>query len=166
MSNRPADSEGRYINLVPEEDVLSALENQTRETERLLRSIGEEKSKYRYAPEKWSIRTLVRHVTDTERIFGYRILALARGESQPLPGFDETTYAAASDADERRFADLVEEWRTVRAATIAMLRGLSSRAWERTGTVNDTKRSVRAIAYNTLGHERHHLKVLRDKYGV
>ena len=166
MSNRPAENEGRYINLVPEEDLLSALESQTRETERLLRSISEEKSRYRYAPEKWSIKTLVRHVTDTERIFGYRILAMARGESHPLPGFDENAYAAASEADERRFGDLVEEWRTVRAATITLLRGLSPRAWEGSGTVNDTKRSVRSIAYNTLGHERHHLKVLRDKYGV
>lgn len=166
MSNRPAASEGRYINLVPEEDLLSALESQTRETEKILRSISEEKAAYRYEPDKWSIKTLLRHVTDTERIFGYRILALARGETQTLPGFDQNTYATASDADERRFADLLEEWRTVRAATMAMLRGLSARAWERSGTIETTKRSVRAMAFNTLGHERHHLKVLREKYGV
>ena len=166
MSNRPAASEGRYINLVPEEDLLSALESQTRETEKILRSISEEKAAYRYEPDKWSIKTLLRHVTDTERIFGYRMVALARGETQPMPSFDQNTYAAAADADERRFADLVEEWRTVRAATLAMLRGLSSRAWERSGMAGGANRSVRAIAFNTLGHERHHLKVLREKYGV
>src|SRR5205807_604199 len=122
MSNRPASSEGRYIDLVPEDDVVSALETQTRETEKMLRSISEQKATFRYAPEKWSIKTLLRHVTDTERIFSYRILALARGDTQVLPGFDENTYAASSDADERRFADLIEEYRTVRAATLAMLR--------------------------------------------
>ncbi|HLJ73217.1 MAG TPA: DinB family protein, partial [Thermoanaerobaculia bacterium] len=99
---RPPSNEGRYIDLVPEDDLLSALESQTRETERILRSISEEKSKYRYAPEKWSIKTLLRHVTDTERIFGYRMVAFARGDTQSLPGFDENIYAAGADADERR----------------------------------------------------------------
>ena len=166
MSNRPASSEGRYIDLVPEEDVISALEAQTRETEKLLRSITEEKAKFRYAPGKWTIKTMLRHITDTERIFAYRMIAIARGETQPLPSFDQNTYADASDADECRFADLFEEYRTVRAATLAMLRGMSSRAWDRTGVVIDAKRSVRAIAFNTLGHERHHLRVLREKYAV
>jgi len=163
---RPPNTEGRYIALVPEDDLLSALESQTRETERILRAITEEKSKYRYAPDKWSIKTLLRHITDTERIFGYRMVAFARGDTQPLPGFDENIYANGSDADERKFADLVEEWRTVRAATIAMLRGLSARSWDRSGTAGGATRSVRGIAFNTLGHERHHLNVLREKYGV
>ena len=166
MSNRPASSEGRYIDLVPEEDVVSALEAQTRETEKILRSITEEKAKFRYAPGKWTIKTMLRHITDTERVFGYRMIAIARGETQPLPSFDENVYANASDADERRYADLFEEYRTVRAATLAMLRGMPSRAWDRTGLVIDAKRSVRGIAFNTLGHERHHLRVLREKYGV
>src|SRR5579859_1062997 len=163
---RPPNNEGRYIDLVPEDDIFSALESQTRETERILRSISEEKSKYRYAPEKWSIKTVLRHVTDTERIFGYRMVAFARGDTQPLPGFDENIYAAGAGADERRFADLIEEWRTVRAATIAMLRGLSAAAWDRSGSAGGAKRSVRGIAFNTLGHERHHMRVLREKYGV
>ena len=166
MSKRPASSEGRYIDLVPEDDVVSALENQTRETEKILRSINEQKAAYRYAPDKWSIKTMIRHLTDTERIFSYRITAFARGETQPLPGFDENVYANGSDADGQRFDHLVEEWRTVRAATIAMLRGLSEGAWDRGGTAGEAKRSVRGIAFNVVGHERHHLKVLRDKYGV
>jgi hypothetical protein len=166
MSNRPAATEGRYISLVSEDDVISALENQSKETEKLLRSIGEQKSTFRYTPEKWSIKTLVRHFTDSERIFTYRILAIARGEKQPLPGFEENDYAAASSADERKFADLIDEYRAVRASTLALLRGLPSEAWDRTGTASGRQFSVRAIAFNTLGHERHHLKVLREKYGV
>lgn len=166
MSNRPAATEGRYIPLVPEDDVVSAMENQMRETEKLLRSIGEQKAAYRYAPDKWSIKTLLRHFTDAERIFSYRILAIARGEKQSLPGFEENDYAAASSADDRKFADLIEEYRAVRAATLALLRGLSSAAWDRVGTANDTKVSVRALAFGILGHERHHLRVLREKYGV
>jgi DinB family protein len=166
MSNRPAATEGRYIPLVPEDDIIPAMEAQARETERLLRSIGEQKATFRYAPDKWTIKTLVRHFTDTERIFAYRLLAIARGEKQPLPGFEENDYAAASAADERKFSDLIDEYRAVRAATLALLRGLPSAAWERTGTASGKPISVRAIAFNTLGHERHHLKVLREKYGV
>ena len=166
MSNRPAATEGRYIALVPEDDAVSALQNQMKDTEKLLRSIGEQKATFRYAPDKWSIKTLVRHFTDTERIFAYRILVIARGEKQSLPGFDENSYAAASNADDRKLADLVDEYRAVRAATLALLRGLSAEAWNRTGVANDKSVSVRAIAFNTLGHERHHLKVLREKYGV
>jgi len=166
MSNRPAATEARYIALVPEDDIIAAMEAQTRETEKLLRSIGEQKATFRYAPDKWTIKTLVRHFTDTERIFAYRLLAIARGEKQPLPGFEEEDYAVASAADERKFSDLIDEYRAVRAATLSLLRGLPSAAWERTGTASDKPISVRALAFNTLGHERHHLKVLREKYGV
>ena len=166
MSNRPAATEARYIALVPEDDIIPAMEAQTRETEKLLGSIGEQKATFRYAPDKWTIKTVVRHFTDTERIFAYRLLAIARGEKQSLPGYDENDYAAASAADERKFSDLIDEYRAVRAATLSLLRGLPSAAWERTGTANDKSVSVRALAFNTLGHERHHLKVLREKYGV
>jgi hypothetical protein len=166
MSNRPAATEARYIALVPEEDIISAMEAQTRETEKLLRSISEQKAAFRYAPDKWTIKTLVRHFTDTERIFAYRLLAIARGEKQPLPGFEEKEYASASAADERKFSDLIDEYRAVRAATLSLLHGLPSAAWDRTGTASDKPISVRALAFNTLGHERHHLRVLREKYGV
>jgi hypothetical protein len=166
MSNRPAATEAPYIALVPEDDIIAAMESQTRETEKLLRSIGEQKAAFRYAPDKWTIKTLVRHFTDAERIFAYRLLAIARGEKQSLPGFEENDYAEASAADERKFSDLIDEYRAVRAATLSLLRGLSSAAWERTGTANDKPTTVRALAFGVLGHERHHLKVLREKYGV
>ena len=166
MSNRPAATEGAYIALVPEDDIIPAMEAQTRETEKILRSISEQKAAFRYAPDKWTIKTLVRHFTDAERIFAYRILSFARGEKQPLPGFEEGDYAAESAADERKLSDLIDEYRAVRSATLALLRGLSAAAWDRAGTANGKKVSVRALAFGVLGHERHHLSVLREKYGV
>ena len=166
MNTRPAASEGRYIPLVPEDDVISALAKQERETDALLRSIGEQKAAFRYAAGKWSIKMLVGHFVDTERIFAYRLLAIARGETQSLPGYDENNYAAASNANERKLSDLIDEYHAVRTATLALLRGLSTEAWERTGIANEKNVSVRAIAFNALGHERHHLNILRERYGV
>ncbi len=161
----PADVK-RYIDLVPEEDIVAALEKQGRETAALLRSLSEEKAASRYAPEKWSVKTVVRHFTDGERIFGYRALAIARGEKNSLPGFEENDYAAASDADQQRIRDLADEYESVRRSTVAFYRGLSPEAWKRSGTANNNPATVRGLAYTTLGHERHHLKVLREKYDV
>src|SRR5689334_5871996 len=115
MSNRPAATEypayaQRYVDLVPEEDIIAGLEKQGRETALILRALTEEKAKWRYAPEKWSIKTVVRHFTDAERVFGYRALAIARGDKQSLPGFAENEYAAASDADQQRMRDLADEY--------------------------------------------------------
>ena len=171
MSTRPAATEypayvQRYIDLVPEEDIIAGLEKQGRETSALLRSISEERGAWRYAPEKWSVKTVVRHFTDAERIFGYRALAIARGEKKPLPGFEETEYAAASDADLQRMRDLADEYESVRRSTVAFYRGLSPEAWKRSGSANNNPATVRGLAYTTLGHERHHLKVLREKYDV
>jgi hypothetical protein len=156
----------RYIDLVPEEDIVAGLEKQGRETAALLRSISDEKGASRYAPDKWSVKTVVRHFTDTERIYGYRALAIARGEKNSLPGFEEKDYAAASDADKQRMRDLADEYESVRRATVALYRGLSPEAWKRRGLANDNPATVRGLAYTTLGHERHHLKVLREKYDV
>jgi hypothetical protein len=156
----------RYVDLVPEEDIIAGLEKQGRETAALLRSLSEEKASSRYAPEKWTIKTVVRHFTDAERIFSYRALAIARGDKNSLPGFEENDYAAASDADQQRMRDLADEYESVRRATVALYRGLSQDAWKRTGTANGNPATVRGLAYTTLGHERHHLKVLREKYDV
>ena len=171
MSNRPAATEypayaQRYVELVPEEDIIAGLEKQGRETALLLRALTEEKAKWRYAPDKWSIKTLVRHVTDAERVFGYRALAIARGDQQSLPGFEQNDYAEAADADQQRMRDLADEYESVRRSTVAFYRGLTTEAWKRSGTANNSPTSVRGLAYTTLGHERHHLKVLREKYDV
>jgi hypothetical protein len=171
MSNRPAATEypsysQKYVDLVPEEDIVAALEKQGRDTVALLRSLTEEKAKSRYAPGKWSVKEVVRHFTDGERVFDYRALAFARGEKASLPGFDENEYAAASDADSRSLRDLIDEYDAVRRSTVALYRGMSREAWTRSGTANNNPATVRGLAYVTLGHERHHLKVLREKYGV
>lgn len=171
MSNRPSATEyppyvQRYIDLVPDEDITAGLEKQGKDTLALLRSLSEEKASSRYAPEKWSVKQVVRHFTDAERIFAYRALAIARGETQPLPGFDENSYAAASDADQRQIRDLADEYEAVRRSTIALFRGLSPEAWKRAGTANDNPATPRGLAYTILGHERHHLRVLREKYGL
>ncbi len=171
MSNRPAATEypayiQRYIDLVPEEDITAGLEKQGRETAALLRLLSEEKASFRYAPDKWSVKQVVRHFTDAERVFCYRALAIARGEKVSLPGFDEQAYAAASDADQQAIRDLASEYEAVRRSTVALFRGFSAEAWNRSGTANNNPATVCGLAYTTLGHERHHLRVLRERYGI
>jgi hypothetical protein len=171
MSQRPAATEyapyqQRYVDLVPEEDIISALESQGKETATLLRSISEEKAAFRYAPEKWTVKTVVGHFTDAERIFGYRALAIARGDTKSLPGFDENSYAAAGDFDRRSIGDLADEYEANRRATVLLFRGLSADAWTRKGMANESPITVKGQAYVALGHERHHLRVLRERYGV
>lgn len=166
---RPQPSEhqpyfSRYIDLVPEEDIVPALERQSQETTALLAGITEDRSAFRYAPGKWSVKEVVNHMADCERIFACRALCFARGEAQSLPGFDENTYAANANAERRPFREIADELQAVRRATLALFRSLSPEAWGRIGTANEKPISVRAIAYVTLGHERHHVKVLRERY--
>ena len=169
IPGRPQASEhapyfSRYIDLVPEDDIASTIETQGRETAALLAKISEEKAAFRYAPEKWSIKQVVGHVTDTERVFGYRLMAIARGESQSLPGFDENDYVRNANFDEIPFADLLEGLAAIRRATLVLVRGLSAEAWTRAGTANQNKTSARSVAYMIVGHERHHVRVLRERY--
>jgi hypothetical protein len=171
MSNRPAATEygsnlKDYIDLVAEEDIVPALEKQGRETASMLRRIDKEKAAHRYAPDKWSVKELVQHFIDTERIYTFRALSIARGETRSLPGFDEKTYGAASDAERRSMGDLADEYEAVRRATTMLFRSFSPENFNRVGTANDKQVSVRALAYATVGHERHHLRVLRERYGV
>ena len=154
----------RYIDLVPEEDIVGAIDAQGRETTALLSQVGEEKATFRYAPEKWSVKQVIGHVTDAERVFAYRLMSIARGESKSLPGFDEQDYVRNANFDARALSELIDELTATRRSTVAMLRGLSDEAWTRVGTANDKETSVRAVAYTLLGHERHHLRVLRERY--
>ena|SRR5436305_11454996 len=163
-ANEYAPYYGRYIDLVPEEELVGAAERQGRETAALLAGIGEEKAAYRYAPDKWSIKEVVGHVTDAERVFAYRVMAIARGEQQPLPGFDEKEWMRYAGFDARPFADVVEDLTATRRATLALLRSLPADAWTRTGTASGNPVSARALAYTLLGHERHHVRVLRERY--
>ena len=162
--NEFAPDFNRYISLVSEDDVVAAIERQTEERAALLASIGEEKSTFRYAPEKWSIKQVFGHIADGERVFAYRLLCIARGETQSLPGFEENDYVRAANFDDLPFAAIVDNLAAVRKATLSLMRGLSAEAWTRIGVANGNKISARAIAYVIAGHERHHLRVLRERY--
>jgi hypothetical protein len=155
---------GRYIDLATEDDIVAALDAQGHETAALLGGLSEEQASHRYEPGKWSVKQLVGHVTDAERIFAYRALSFARGETNPLPGFDQDPYVANAGSDDRSIAELAEEFATVRKANVMMFRALSEEAWSRSGIASDNPISVRALAYILLGHERHHLRILRERY--
>lgn len=155
-----------YVALVPEEDVLSAMEQQSSEMQKVLASLDETRGEHRYAEGKWSVKEVIGHVIDSERIFGYRALAFARGEAQPLPGFDENAYVENASFEDWKLGELAELYAVVRRANIVFFKNLRDEAWERRGTASDVPVSVRGIAYVIVGHERHHLKVLRERYGV
>jgi len=155
-----------YVGNVTEDDILGAMEKQAAETSALLSRIDEEKGAYRYAPEKWSVKQVVGHFTDGEVVFAYRALAIARGDKASLPGFDENEYMSHSNFDERSMRSIADAYAAVRAATLAIFRGFSDEAWKTVGTANNSSVSVRALAYVVLGHERHHLEVLRARYKV
>lgn len=154
----------RYIDLVSEDDIVAAMQREAEATSKMLGGISEEKGSFRYAPDKWTIKDLVTHVADTERILNYRALSIARGDTRSLLGFEEKDFAANAETDRRTLRDIAAEWSAVRQATIAMFRGFSKAAWQRVGTANGGRISVNALAYVTVGHERHHKNVLREKY--
>src|SRR5947209_4213338 len=147
----------KYVSLVHDGEVVETLERQIEDTLALLRGVGEERAGHRYAPGKWSIREVVGHMIDTERIFAYRALAIARGEQQPLPGMDQDEYMAGANFDARTLSDLLDQFEHVRRANVLMLHGLSDEAWVRRGVASGNEVTVRAIAYIIAGHEAHHV---------
>ncbi len=169
--DRPAAGEyapyfGRYISRVPEDDVLPVLERQRTELPAVFAGVTEDRGGFRYAPDKWSVRELLGHVIDTERIFAYRALCIARGETTPLPGFEQDDYVAHAGHDRWTLAELLEDFDRVRRSDLAMLSHLDEAAVRRLGTASGNPMSVRAIAYILAGHARHHLGVLADRYGI
>ncbi len=155
---------GTYIARVPEGDLLQLLEEQRRDSQALLAGIPEARALHRYAPGKWSIKEVVGHLMDSERVFCYRALRFARGDAKPLQGFDETAWVPAGTFDVRPLTDLAAELDAVRRATIALFRSFDAAALARRGTANDKEISVRALAYIVAGHERHHVGILRERY--
>lgn len=155
-----------YVDLVPETDILPVLVAQIGEVRDLLGRVPAAGGAHRYSPEKWSILQVVGHVTDGERVFGYRAFCIARGDQASLPGFDEGEYMAHSDFDRRDLAELLDEFVAVRAVNLAVLRRLDRAAWNRRGTANDTPVTVLALAFTMAGHCRHHLGVLKRLYGL
>lgn len=163
-SNEYAPYYEKYVSLVPDADLVETLERQGAETLALLRGLDEGRGGHRYEPGKWSVRQLVGHVNDAERIFSYRALAIARGDRAPLPGMEQDEWMAGVDFDARTLASLADEFEAVRAATVQLLRHLSPEAWSRRGTASDNEVTVRALAYIIAGHEAHHVRVLRERY--
>jgi len=155
-----------YIQRVPEPDPVIVCAEQIEETATLLRGLSDTDAMYRYGRGKWSIKEVVGHLADVERIMAYRALRIARGDTTPLPSFDENAYVPAAKFDRRSLADLVGELRTTRAATLALLRTFDAEAWRRRGTASGKPVSVRALGYMIPGHERHHVEILRTRYGV
>jgi uncharacterized damage-inducible protein DinB len=149
---------------VTEDDVLSAIEQQSSATQKLLSSLDESRAAFRYETGKWSVKEVVGHMVDAERIMGWRALAIARGETQPLPGFEEDDYVRNAKFDDWRLGDLAEAYALGRRANIVFFRNLPEEAWDRRGTANGSPVTVRALAWIIVGHERHHLNVLRERY--
>lgn len=155
-----------YIDAVREADVPRLLAGQESTLRAMLDSLPEERALHRYAPGKWSVKEVGGHLADTERIFGYRMLRIGRGDLTPLAGFDENAYVRAAGFDRRPLREIVQEFGTVRAATLTLLRSLRPEELERQGLANGFEISVRALAYIAAGHVEHHLGVLRDRYGI
>ncbi|HEY1337023.1 MAG TPA: DinB family protein [Bryobacteraceae bacterium] len=169
MTGRPQQNEAApyyftYIDQVTGDDALGTIEKQLDESAALFAGISVEKSLYRYAPDKWSIRQLLNHVTDTERAFAFRALWFSRGFDAPLPSYDQNIAAAGAEADRIAWADHVEEFRRVRLATVSLFRNMPPAAWTRTGIASDNRFTVRAMAYIVAGHAAHHIRILKERY--
>ncbi len=155
---------GTYVALVEPGDVVTTLETQLADTVAVLDELGEERAGHRYAPGKWSVREVVGHLVDAERVFAYRAMCAARGESAGLPGFDEDAWVAASDFDRRTLNSLMGELTAVRRATVALYRNLDDAALARRVVASDAPVTARALAWITAGHELHHRRLLRERY--
>lgn len=154
----------KYISLIPGTDVVGTLAGQLPKTVALLSSLSEQDGELRYAPGKWSLKEALGHVIDTERIMAYRALCIARGDRTPLAGFEQDEYVRGGPYATIRLADLVEEFKNVRAATIALFRNLREEDWKRQGVANKNDITVRALAYVIAGHELHHRNILEERY--
>lgn len=155
-----------YVTAVPEGDVLVSLERQGDETLTLLTGLSGERWQFRYAPGKWSVAEVLGHLCDTERVLSHRALRFARADPTPLPGFEQDDYVAAGLFDRRDPAGLLAEYRAVRSATLTLFANLPDDAPIRRGVANEVSVSVRALVYIIAGHERHHVGILKERYGV
>jgi uncharacterized damage-inducible protein DinB len=171
IGSRPESSEyapdyENYILRVSGDDSVLALQELAKQTQELLSEIDEEKALFRYAEGKWSIKELIGHLIDTERIFGFRALCFARNDKNPIAGMEQDDYVQNADFELVEFAKLAEEFRLVRNSTIAMFQNFPDDAWLRTGTASDNLVSVRALAFMIAGHEIHHINILKERYLV
>ena len=156
----------RYISLVPGRDILSSLDSQRRQMMLLLSGRDEADGELRYAPDKWSAKEVLGHLCDTERIFAYRAVRIARGDRTPIEGFEQDDYVRNGPFAQLPISEIIEDYIAVRRATLTLFRNLDEPAWTRRGTASDNEVTVRALAYMIAGHELHHRAILEQKYFI
>lgn len=159
-----AEYYSRYVALIADDDIITTLSIQLPQTEALLRSISADKSLYRYASDKWSIRELTGHINDTERVFAFRALWFARTFDSPLSSFDQDISVNAAHSDDVAWPDLIDEFGIIRRSTISLFKALPDSAWSRSGIASENKVTVNALAYIIAGHTLHHVNVLKERY--
>jgi uncharacterized damage-inducible protein DinB len=153
-----------YIALVPGDDAVAALEAQRLHMMQMLSARSEREGNFRYGADKWSVKEVLGHMADAERVFTYRAMRIGRGDETPLPGFEQDDYVKNGGFSDRKLADLAEEFAAIRGASIALFRSLNDAAWMRRGTASGKEVSVRALAFMTAGHELHHQRILEERY--
>jgi hypothetical protein len=153
-----------YVNLVPEEDLVSALHTSIQELHDALETIPIEKADHAYAEGKWTVKELLQHIIDTERVFSYRAMAFARGEQQSLPGFDENAYAAHALVSHRHLNEMKEELMMLRRSVYLMYKGFAESSMTNRGLANNNPVTVLALGYIIIGHVRHHIHILQERY--
>jgi hypothetical protein len=154
----------KYVSLVPGTDILGVLEAQGMLMTQLLGARSEREGNFRYAPDKWTVKEVVGHIADTERIFAYRALRISRNDKTPIEGFEQDDYVKNGGFNDRTLVDLAGEFSQVRGATLALFLGLGGDAWQRRGAANKNEVTVRALAFIIAGHELHHRRILEEKY--
>jgi uncharacterized damage-inducible protein DinB len=154
----------KYVSLVPSGDFLEILQEQQRALVSLLSALTDKQAEFRYAPDKWSIKEVVGHITDTERIFAYRLLRIGRGDQTPLAGFEQDGYVKEGNFSSRKISDLLQEFSAVRDSTVFLVRHFDDAAWLRRGNASGKDVSVLALAFVIAGHERHHRLLLEQRY--
>ena len=159
-----AEFYAKYIAKVPGTDVLGVLETERQQMLQLFRGRNERDGDFRYGPGKWTVKEVLGHITDTERIFTYRALRIARGDKTPLPGFEQDDYVRDGAFGERKLVELAEEFGAVRGATMALFRSFPEAAWERRGVASHREVTVRALLFITAGHQMHHRAILEERY--
>jgi DinB superfamily len=163
-ANEYADYYANYIAKVPGSDVLSVLESQRLQMLQLFAGRSERDGSFRYAPGKWSVKEVLGHITDTERIFTYRALRIARGDQTSLPGFEQDDFVKNGAFGQRTLANLAEEFGLVRSASVALFRSFPEECWSRRGVASEKEVTVRALAFMTAGHQMHHRIILEERY--
>ncbi|MDN4074017.1 DinB family protein [Fictibacillus terranigra] len=154
----------RYIATLPNQEIVTILEEQAEQTQQMVQGLSEKQALFKYGPDKWSIKEVIGHMTDTERIMSYRLLSIARGDKGLLPGFDENAYVEQASFNRKPLSDLLQQYQIVRQSTILLIKSIEEEAWTRSGNANGSEVTVRAIASIIAGHEKHHLVILKERY--